>query len=122
MTRPPHDLVRLGDIAAMKRDVELAKVRDVVQRLNRLSADIALVETARRAREADPVLDIARLSGADVAWRIWGETRLRALQGEHAALRVEHEVALAAARRDFGRAEALTRLIENEKRAARPSP
>jgi multidrug efflux pump subunit AcrA (membrane-fusion protein) len=117
MTREGLD--RLQAIAGIKRDDELSKVRAVVARMNALAADIDVIAQARDARDAAPVLDIARLSGADVAWHRWSEGRLRDLQGRLAGLNVEHEVALGAARQAFGRADVLSRLAGEQRAQGR---
>lgn len=100
-------------IAKMLRDRELAGVEAVLSRLNALRAEIATRETARDRRLADRALDAARLSGADVAWLALTEDRLRRSQVRMAELRIEHEAALAKARKAFGRADVIGRIAAN---------
>lgn len=103
-------LQNLSRLADMIRDRELAKVEKVVSHMNRLQGDIARMRTATESRHADPALDAARLSGAEIAWMGWTEAQLRRNQAQMAALRITHESALRDARKAFGRSDVLSRL------------
>ena len=107
------DWQQLARIAGVLRDRDLSKVEGIVAHMNLIRSDIAKLEEAREAGSRRG-LDAARLSGADVAWMGWSQERLVRLQAQLATLRVSHEVALAEARRAFGRADVARRIAEGE--------
>ncbi|MDJ0627399.1 MAG: hypothetical protein QNJ44_03985 [Rhodobacter sp.] len=101
------------DIATLAALAELIKVREL--------ADLAVRLADRRRIEAEiEALHIqgqktgnrlpdtpARIAAAEDLWAGWSEGRLADLTGEAARAAAKSETALAAARRAFGRAQAL---------------
>ncbi|SPJ24645.1 hypothetical protein [Palleronia abyssalis] len=102
----------LADIAGVISDRELSKVRVIMAEMARLRSEIAEIQDQRAARQADAALDLARVSGAEMAWMAATEERLRVLQSQHARLRAGHEQVLDVARKAFGRADVARRLAE----------
>lgn len=107
------DWEQLAGIAGILRDRDLSRVEGIVRHMNRIRSDIATLEEAREAGSRRG-LDTARLTGADVAWMAWSQERLVRLQAQLAALRASHELALAEARRAFGRADVARRISRGE--------
>lgn len=103
----PHELRRLQQIAAMKRDLELGKLEKLSAHLNRLKARAGGIQRARDERMADLSLDLSRLSGADVLWNRLGEQQIARVRSEEARLRYEREILMRRARRAYGKAAAI---------------
>lgn len=114
MTGPDARLVRLAEVGAALKDAALARLRAAAQTCRRLEADIAALDAAARRAEADD----------DIAVRaVFGENRLRRhlerraeLNAALARARVEEARLIRAAARDFGREEALRRLVDRSGR------
>lgn len=104
----------LAEIAAMIRDREMGRVEAIVRHMDRIRADIAQIEDAGRAGRTGEI-DVARLTGADLAWAAWSQERLTRLQAQLATLRASHEAALSGARRAFGRADVTRRIAKGER-------
>ncbi|WP_157937571.1 hypothetical protein [Oceaniglobus roseus] len=96
----------------MKRDADLQDLSRIASRMAALQTGIDAIRASTRAREADLALDPSRLSGADVTWQASSAEMLRGLQRRQAGLAAAREAYLGAARRSFGRAEALRLLAE----------
>ncbi|SFG95628.1 hypothetical protein SAMN04488020_105120 [Palleronia marisminoris] len=112
MTGRMDDLAKL---AGMVRDRELAKVETIMSQVTRLRGDIARLTESREARVASGELDLARVSGAELAWQAASEAELMRLNRQLAALLAQHDAALRAARRAFGRADVAARLAKADR-------
>lgn len=109
---------RMGDLAklaGMVRDRELAKVETIMSQVSRLRGDIARLTEAREVRVASRELDLARVSGAELAWQAASEAELMRLNRQLAALLAQHDAALRVARRAFGRADVAARLAKDDR-------
>ncbi|WP_422071188.1 hypothetical protein [Tranquillimonas rosea] len=106
------DLARLRAVMDMARDADLQKLSQVAERIARLRAEVDRLRADQAQRARDGALDVARFSGADVAWLGWTEDRLRSLQSRIAALEMERIELRRLAQRSTGRADVAARLAD----------
>ncbi|MCC5968425.1 MAG: hypothetical protein JJU15_00580 [Pararhodobacter sp.] len=113
MKRPdPVRLQRLQDIAAMKRDAELAKLAVVAQSRARL------LEALDGLTQAEEPLDAGSgpgLNRARLAHMRWIEGRRRVLNQRLALVNADYLAGRPAAMKAFGRAQVLDALVTREK-------
>jgi hypothetical protein len=110
------DLVRLAQLAAMKRDIDLQHVSEILSQMNALQAEIDDLRAKARARDETVNLDPARLTGIDVVWQRWVNATITGHQSRMAELALAREVFLGRARLSFGRADVLDKLHERHKK------
>lgn len=103
-------LARLGALARVARDSETQKLAALAARMQALEDEARGLRAALAARRRDLALDPARMSGADLPWARHVERELRRIEAARALLAAEREGALAAARRAFGRSQAIEAL------------
>ncbi len=124
----PGDLKRLRSLAEMVFQSDLAALRETAQGIRAVEAEADTHREARAARAFElarlETLDPAARASADARWLGWSDDELRRIQAERARLAVEAETRRAAARRAFGRGQALDKLAamlaeERKKKAAR---
>ncbi|MCR8724362.1 hypothetical protein [Frigidibacter sp. ROC022] len=108
------ELARLGALAGILRDRDLAALAEAARRAADLSArldDLTAEISARRAALEDlPADDAALAAGADAKWLELVARRRAALKAELAEALAHREAARAAAARSLGRAEVLDSL------------
>lgn len=109
------DLERLARLAAMIRETELSRLAALAAERRRIGSDMAdlrarMSETARR-----PGLDGARRAGADAQWQKWCWLEMAALSQGAARIAADEAAQIPAARRAFGRAEALSSLVHRNR-------
>ena len=86
-------------------------MRDAVRGVEAKAASHREARAARARTIAElDVPDPAAIASADTKWHGWSDIELRRIQAERARLEVEAESRRAAARRAFGRGQALDRL------------
>ncbi|MGR3756402.1 MAG: hypothetical protein ACU0AT_04135 [Tranquillimonas sp.] len=112
-------LGRLSALAGMCRDSDAARLAANEARMRALRHEIEGLRGAQAERARCRALDPSRLSGADIHWSRENDRRIRRMLSRLAALAAERETLLAAARRSFGRSEALETLV---KRLPPPGP
>lgn len=116
-------LKKLRQLSDMMLQVELAKLHHVTAAESRLAAQVLdLEETARRHGKelaARGGYDTAIESVSDGRWADWREKRTHLLNMKRATLRASIEDQKDAARRAFGKTEALGGLAEKLREADR---
>ncbi len=109
-----RDLKQLEALAEMVFQADLARLRQNADAVRAVEAQAEAHREARAARArvvaGFETPDPAALASADARWSGWTDRELTRIQGERARLAVEAEIARAAARRSFGRGQALDRL------------
>ncbi|KPQ08548.1 MAG: hypothetical protein HLUCCA12_01675 [Rhodobacteraceae bacterium HLUCCA12] len=102
---------RLQQIAAMKRDHELARLATIAQGRDRLRTALATLD--RNAASLDAATAPGLLQ-AQIAHQRWVEGRRNLLHQRLALVQADFLDTLPAARRAFGKADVLARIIEQE--------
>lgn len=113
-------LERLGQLAALKRDSELARLAGVAQSRQRLLLALSALKEAEHPLASEPgtALDTA-LIAAQLAHRRWIEAQQRRLNQQLALVTADWLRQKPAAARAFGRAAVLEDLTERAHRDAR---
>ena len=114
----------LAELTQLASDVEMARLRAANETARGVEAEIARLDAMRTARaaavtEAGLAGDPAGLAGRDAPWQTWLQRERARLLAEVARASAEAEAQKLAARRAFGRAEALRQLCARETAARR---
>ena len=104
------DLTRLAYLAAMKRDVDLQQISVIATQMRNLQCDIDILRSKLQMRDGDFIFDPARMSGVDMIWRQWVDSKITLHQSGMAELALARELLLDRARLSFARAVALKKL------------
>jgi hypothetical protein len=103
---------KLHLLTDMVKDMELSKLRnlqDVRLRIDQQRADLRKAQVLARSSIA---LDPAHLAGVDQRWHDWAEDKLHSLSVQDARTAAEIEAQKTAARKAFGRDQAVATLAK----------
>lgn len=116
MSNTHNTLKRLGALADMAFNAELAKLSAIQAEATEPEARIKALETARAERGQHMTqatgFDEATLFGADQKWGAWAEKKRAAALADLAKIAARQEEQLVKTRRAFGKKEALRQVAE----------
>ncbi len=104
-------LAKLAALADMIKEAELGKLRDLEAKRQSTIKQTSDLQISRRKAIADASADAAHISGSVNNWERWAESKTRELSVKTAQAAAEAEAQKLRARRAFGRAAALERLV-----------
>ncbi len=115
------DLPRLKQAMDAAWHAQQAGLRDLARQESGLRQSLSDLDEMRRGVRTLPEDQMAapRAIGADMLWQGWTQRRRQELNIELAQVLVQKAEKMAALRLAFGRAEAVTSLLEQEKTARR---
>lgn len=109
-------LRKLSQVTEALYQKEFAQVRDVLAQEARLRGALAKIREQSQSSTNNPTDLAMQSSGADLVWRAWADQKRRALNTELAQLLAQKSGIMGAARRAFGRNEAMKAVLDARKK------
>lgn len=109
-------LAQLAALAELVREQELARLSEMSRKRREIETRLKDCRDAQRRTLSQAAPDPAHIAGADVTWLRWNAEKLYRLTQQASMAAADAEDQIVAARRAFGRAEALSALATRAQR------